>query len=331
MKRITRICYNSLNWRRPTGEAKTLETPDSFNGQFGYGHEEWLFRTEWQINGWQYGFIQGVNKSRRPLIKTNKPIDLTLFTITPTGQRNYVATIQDLECLNHSQSEDALLLFKDKGWFDLMKSEISAVEGKLEVLADPNWVTDMVNVRFRPENAIWFKPNTFAQLGDPILKLNRYQLYKVKEGMVDTNKAFEKSREGRDTALSQTPYFRTPSMGGECTPEHARLQHNLLQELKKELPNHKIRCENNFVDITATCDSEHILYEIKSDLRPKTVLRLAIGQLLEYGYHTSSQKVAPTKLVAVGRAPLDADDERYLQLLRSQFLIPIEYRVTHLN
>ncbi len=64
VRKITRISYNSKNWERPTGDARKHEAAGTYNHEHGFGHEDWLFRSEWQIDGWRYAFIQGVNKSQ---------------------------------------------------------------------------------------------------------------------------------------------------------------------------------------------------------------------------------------------------------------------------
>jgi hypothetical protein len=39
---ITRLCWNESQWERPTGSAGQIEK-DTFNANFGFGFEEWLF------------------------------------------------------------------------------------------------------------------------------------------------------------------------------------------------------------------------------------------------------------------------------------------------
>ncbi|TPG78299.1 hypothetical protein [Pseudomonas arsenicoxydans] len=115
-----------------------------------------------------------------------------------------------------------------------------------------------------------------------------------------------------------------------CTPEHGLIQAKLLEELKVEYPNAGICCEKDFVDITVETPSQRIFFEIKSDLVPRTVLRLALGQLLEYAfyypsYDADSQRV--TRLIAVGRKALSPEDQAYLKYLQEKFNLPLEYRV----
>ena len=46
MKRLAGISFNSSDWRRPTDEAREYETPGTYNYKQGFGHEDWLFRSE---------------------------------------------------------------------------------------------------------------------------------------------------------------------------------------------------------------------------------------------------------------------------------------------
>lgn len=74
-----------------------------------------MFRDECRIDGWRYGFLEGVNKGFKKLMKEGQPIDLTLFTIDPEKQRRYVATIQATECLDDQQAGDAVDAFRKLG------------------------------------------------------------------------------------------------------------------------------------------------------------------------------------------------------------------------
>lgn len=332
MEYLSRVCFNSQGWRRPTGEARGLEIsrPPSFSRMFGYGHEEWLFRFDWQIDGWQYGFLQGVNDSRSTVTGMNEAADVTLYTCEPGGKRRYVAKILDLECISRSQSDAVHKHFLANGWIDEMRSEIMAVGGDITVLGDPQWVDGIINVRFRQENVRWYPAGTYAQDGEYVLNLKRYQFNAIRNAtqlpFVDR---VSLGRKGRKDAPNQLPFYRSGSAGKVCTPEHGLIQARLLDELKAEYPDADISCEKDFVDITVETPNERILYEIKSDLVPRTVLRLAIGQLLEYGFYSAldADSHLRTKLVAVGRISLTPQDQAYLKCLQEQFRLPLEYRV----
>jgi hypothetical protein len=325
--KITRISFNSSEWRRPTGDAREYEEAGTYNHKHGFGHEDWLFRSEWLIRGWRYAFIQGVNKSHARLVKSGQPVDLTLFTKQPDGKRRYVATIRAVECLGDQQAKDALKEFKGRGWFSLMKREIRAVKGNVSALGATKWAKHVLNVRFRLENVALFPPKTFAAAGDPVLKKSRYMLY---DGATieQSAKALAKRASAGSVELPGTKSFKRGAVAEvECTPEHAHMQAKLMQKLKEEHPHDQIVRENDFIDVSVRTKTELLLFEIKSDLEPRSVIRHALGQILEYAFYPTRQHTLPLKLVIVGRCALSTDDMAYLRLLQQKFRLPVSYRV----
>jgi hypothetical protein len=321
-EKLTRISFNSAGWQRPTGDARKYESADTYNYKYGFGHEEWLFRSEWLIDGWRYAFIQGVNKSHSKLVKLGRPIDLTLFTIEPDKRRRYVAVINAVECLDDQQSRDALAVFKKNGWYETMRKEIKGVGGKESALGAARFAKHILNVRFRLQNVTFFPANKFANEADPITKFTRYQLYDVNGG-----KGARTARRGDRTLPYVRAWMRRGSGPVECTPEHAKMQAKLMKELKREYPRAQILREKEFVDVTVRTRNELILFEIKSDLEPRVVIRNGLGQILEYAYYPIRNHGLPIKMVIVGQQPLSAGDEHYLKRLQADFALPLEYRV----
>lgn len=328
MRRITRIAYNSAQWRKPTGEARVQEIEGTYNNVNGFGHEDWLFRNEWLIDGWRYAFLQGVAKSHKKLVREQRPFDLSLYTVQNDKQRRYVAAIDAAECLDDRQAEAALNIFERRGWFDQMKVEVEEVKGKVEALGAPQWARHVLNVRFRLENVALLPANSFAEEGDPIWKLHRYVLTESP----DANATLENIR--RRSGSDQPPHLATHTRKGvgptEVTPEHARMQTQLMNELLQEFPRGRLVREENFIDVLVEDDTDLRLYEIKSDLSPRTVLRQAIGQLLEYAHFQAALKGRNLHLIVVGRVALSTEDAKYLAQLREQFALPLEYRVVHI-
>ncbi|AMM13084.1 hypothetical protein AX768_02110 [Burkholderia sp. PAMC 28687] len=326
MKKLTRISFNSSGWQRPTGEARHQES-NSFNKLNGFGFEDWLFRGEWQMDGWRYAFLQGVNKSRRALLKIGEPFDVTAFTIEANKHRRYVATIREAECLDDKQAAGAVDAFRRNGWLDQMKREIEGVNGNVSAFDDNRWAPFIVNVRFRVENVEQYNASAYASGTDPVFKLNRYQLYTLPQEGDEVSRHHRMSRPSPPQTQS---YLRRAVGPVICTPEHARMQALLMSELAIEFPSARIVCEENYVDVTVETSEDLIFFEIKSDLAPRTVLRLAVGQLLEYGFYPQKLQRLPTRLVVVGRNSLSASDAAYLHVLRERFALPLEYRVARI-
>lgn len=326
MKYITRICQNDSNWQYPT--RSSAEASNTFSSQHGYGHEEWLFRFEWQIGGWQYGFLQGVNKGRESrLLRGERAGEVVLYTLTPGGRR-YVARIRHIEFLDDAQGTAALDHYKRLGWYERMLEEIDAVDGDRSGLGNGEWAPYVLNVRFRPEDVEWYAPNTFAEATDPVQHYNRYQLIELNHqaSIPATVNARRPARKGQSLPPTQDSYFRNGGSGRECSPEHGIMQAALHEVLKIEYPEADIIFEENFVDVTVTTQTERILFEIKSDFCTRRVLRLAIGQLLEYAYYWNGSPEKTVRLVAVGRTAMSPEDVRYLKYLTEKLNLPLEYR-----
>ena len=323
---ITRICQNDSNWQYPTRSA--VEASNTFSSQHGYGHEEWLFRFEWQIGGWQYGFLQGVNKGWESRLARDERVgDVVLYTLAPEGRR-YVARIRHIEFLDDAQGIAALDHYKRLGWYDRMLKEIDAVEGDSSGLGNVEWAPYLLNVRFRPNDVEWYPPNTFAETGDPVQHYNRYQLIELNHeaSLPETVNTRRPCRKGQDSPPKQDSYFRNGGSDRDCSPEHGIMQAVLHEELKIEYPGATSVFEENFVDATVTTKMEKILFEVKSDYCTRRVLRLAIGQLLEYAYYWSVPSEKAVRLVAVGRTALNSEDEKYLRYLTEKLNFPLEYR-----
>jgi len=317
------LVWNKNNWHRPSGPPKGK----GFAENNGYGFEEWLFRSEWIIDSWRYSFLQGVNTSSKDLMGERKPVDIILFTIRPDKKRCYVAQIRSVERLNDRRSQEALVAFKQRGWYDTMKMEIQAVKGNDSVLVTPGNARNILNVRFRLENVRFYSPDTFARPNDPIKKYSRYQIHAVPKHSHLTSNTLRNSTSDSTDLPEVLSFHRCAILPLDYTPEHKRIQAKLMKELKSEYPSARISREDEFIDVKVQTEQEIILFEIKSDLEPKTVIRNALGQILEYAYYSGKQYQLFLSLVIVGRNPLSSKDEIYLNRLKCDFRLPIKYRV----
>jgi hypothetical protein len=330
MQKLTRIGTNSSGWQRPTGDAAKSESSNSYNQKFGFGHEDWLFRNEWLIDGWRYAFIQGVGKSHAKLVKSGRPFDLTLFEIDAEKRRRYVAAIADVECLDEQQAEDAVREFKRRGWYKTMQAEIKGANGQPKALEQTDFAPHILNVRFRLQNVSEFPAATYAAADDPIQRLARYMLYDAENIGPSAHNTAKQGRAGSKEPPESVSYTRRAVGAVECTPEHARMQAKLMKELKTEFPRARVVREENFIDVTVETSSELLLFEIKSDLSPRSVIRQALGQLLEYAFHPDRKHHLPVRLVIVGRRVLSSVDAQYFDRLTRDFSLPLAYRVVPL-
>lgn len=327
MDYITRISYNGSRWHQPTGDARKYEQGNSYNKKFGFGHEDWLFRDEWEIDGWRYAFLQGVNKSLNRLQKVNQPFSVRLFCVEPDRRRRYVADIDGVECLSEAHADEALEAFKKRGWFAQMKREISAVKGDASALGRADYATYILNVRYRLSALRLFPAGTYAPADDPVRRFNRYSFI----GLENTRAKFiakHRTRVGSELPPSVRPFTREISAGRmEISPAHSLMQARLMVELRREFPKAKVVREKDFIDVSVTTPKECMLFEIKSDLSPSGTIRQALGQLLEYLYRVQLTDRRQASLVIVGRSALSQPERAYFDWLKSNVAVPLSYRV----
>jgi hypothetical protein len=213
-----------------------------------------------------------------------------------------------------------------------MTKEIEAANGNVSALVATGYAQHILNIRFRLENVIPFRRDTSLEATDPIMRLrmHRYQLYDY-AGKTSWIADEPRQLNPGTTSLPETnAYQRRAVAAVQCTPEHARMQKKLMIELEAEYPRDQIRREEDFIDVSVRTADHLILFEIKSDLNPRTVIRQALGQILEYAYHPARNHNLPVKLVIVGRCRLTNEEETYLNRLTRDFNLPIEYRVISL-
>ncbi|RLB77317.1 MAG: hypothetical protein DRH24_16420 [Deltaproteobacteria bacterium] len=178
---ITRLCWNENDWKKPSGHAAKSETK-SFNTKFGFGIEEWLFSSKFEINGWRYGFVQGVNKSRKK--QAGKLINLLFFTINPNKRRYLVCEIRNCYVFKEDEQEKRdIHKFIAKELISKMVIDIKSVGGKPDIITKDKMKRktseDIVNIKYKSCNLTVFPELILVPINSIICKLNRYQLISV--------------------------------------------------------------------------------------------------------------------------------------------------------
>lgn len=323
-----RIAHNSMGWRRPAGAHDVTESGSSYRSEYGFGHEDWLFRDEWQLGGWRYAFVQGVNRSRKRLLKRGEAFDLELFVLSSQG-RSMVCEIRDVEVLSDQQSADAVEAYVKNGWLATMKQEVEDANGYAAAL-DPDLPEQILNIRFRTTNVRRIDAGNPIPSWHPAHRLTRYSLYGV-ETPLPEKPARWAGRKGVPELPDSGERQRKLQAGmATYSPEHQKMQRLLEARLKLRYPGADIAFEEDFIDVKLRTDDKLILYEVKSDLRPLSAIRQALGQLLEYAYHPRRTHDLEPSLVIVGRRPLVGEDKDFFERIRAQFGLPISYEFVEL-
>lgn len=109
---------------------------------------------------------------------------------------------------------------------------------------------------------------------------------------------------------------------------HNDLQYRLYKELSEIYGKKNVGAEVNVngssIDLVVKREDEYWFYEIKTASTVKACIRQALGQIMEYSYWPGHQQA--TKLVIAGEPMPTEEESKYLDFLREEFDIPIEYR-----
>lgn len=175
--RLARVTWNRDGWRLPSGFIKRGEV-GTYVGSHGYGHEEWLNRSEWTVNGWRYAYVEGVSRAGEKL--RGRKLDLLLFAINPGRQRVVVGYISPAEVLDVQLAESAHAEFKKRGWLKTMVSEVRERTGDVKKFAkDVDFPFSVANIRWKSEMARFAPNGAGVRKNDRIVSSSRYGLRRV--------------------------------------------------------------------------------------------------------------------------------------------------------
>ena len=189
MEKIARLCWNTSEWRRPSGRNGKSKSNDSYENEMGFGHEEWLLDdSKIMPDGYHYGFLEPMRvKGDRHF---GKVYDIHLFTISPNKQKVYIGCLKNAVGVSSEESQEVFSYYQEKGWLSEMQHDVLYVGGTVKDFT-PSF---MFNIKFRFEEALIYYSN------QPILKpdsvWHRYNLMD-KKGSFE----FEKDDDGNIKVL----------------------------------------------------------------------------------------------------------------------------------
>jgi hypothetical protein len=334
MNKYCRICWNTLNWRLPSHDAKSLEWPDSYVADHGFGHEEWLFNFEWLLSGfdpndttkYRYGFLQPISKYHDAYI--GQTFNILVYTVNPTGTRLAVARINDAYIPERQELNWAFERIRQNGWLDMMQQHIQDLGESVSPLINPS-SSSIVNIRFRPEDVEFYHPMIPLHPPHVTTRINRYVAYDWDDGFQPTTPSprtgivpvFDDEDNTPDRSVA--PRTRPAQSSITYDPQHSMLQNLLREVLRKRYGEKAVKMERDSVDLRYTDSGKTTFIEIKMEKIVKKCVRLALGQLLEYAHYPNLRK-ADTLLV-VGDAEPNPSDKVYLKYIRDTYRLPIYY------
>jgi hypothetical protein len=327
--RYCRICWNTEDWQHPTGEAAKLETL-SYISEHGFGHEEWLLKQDWIIDGYKYRYLQPLHSIS--LRSKAKAFDIILYTIAPTKKRFFVGRITNCELVTHEDAVKVLKVYTQQGWLNEMIQHLKILNVDPYPIAtiaveDPIWIT---NFRFKPENVELLRPFVPVSESHKVYRINRYRPL-VGNDSQEWNSIIRKKKEHpgneidfRHGKLKPTETRnRAAQEGVAFDPTHDRMQNKLFKKLTDLYGELNVGYEDNAVDIVVRHGSQITYYEIKTSTTAKHCIRLAVGQLLEYAHWVDCERAQ--RLIVVGPVLSGEDAIAYLNHIRGRYGLPIYY------
>ena len=319
LNKYARICWNTAEWRMPTGDAAKIETGNSYVEKHRFGHEEWIFNFEWIINGFRYGFLQPIGKYYQTY--RGQSCSILLYTVTPKRETLLVGQINNAYVPEQDELTRALKISTKKGWIDDMRADVEHVKGDLAVLEDPA-PTTIANIRFRPQDVEIFDPRPRVIGEHKIVRTKRYQPLNRNDDYPEIEISPPRPKKN-DPMRSEKERTRVVQEASRVDPRHIRLQNRLYKHLCNKHGHAKVHYEQNFVDLTLEESEGVTFFEIKMEPTAKRCIREAMGQLVEYAHYHNNNRAR--RLVVVGDVPPKEEDRSYLAFLRKKYNLPIYY------
>jgi len=314
---LARLCWNTAGWQRPTGEARGHEMGKAYVNDTGFGHEEWLFDYSQQLDGYHYGFVEPLRRSKQ--ISAGDTISLLLYAVSPEHERYYVGEIGQCEVLSPEECRRAVEEYERRGWLDIMRDQIAEIGG--DVTSLPKDHMERFNLRFRPENAERYDPWRLAEREDRIQKLNRYVLCAAK---ASDQQAFRRLPHGRQEPLPAQRVQRAGTAPTAYDPAHRNLQNHLLRLLQARYGNH-VTLEDGYVDVKVTHPEFSAYIEIKTSTSALKAIREGLGQVLEYAFRAQDRGATLPHCIISSPCPETEESARFLHFIRRVTDLSLRY------
>lgn len=320
MEKIARICWNTQEWKRPSGRDGKSKANKSYEKEYGFGHEEWLLDfSRVMPNGYHYGFLESLR------VRSGKHIghtyDIHLFTITPNKEKIYIGCLHNATAIDNEESQYVYSYYEKKGWLREMEDDVISVGGKIE-----NFEAEfMFNVKFK------FSEAKINHSNQPIINStlgHRYNLMNKTSDFV-----FLSNEEGKMRTLDTCRFAKTTHSGVVIVdPLHKKIQNavaNLLKDMYFPFDSERVDKSSLLkqrIDIMGKLKGtdEWHYFEVKTS-SAKQSIREALGQILEYSHYGHSSGRAK-KLYIIGPEEPDEKDIAYIKNLREMYNIPVWFR-----
>ena len=146
----------------------------------------------------------------------------------------------------------------------------------------------------------------------------------------DKNEEFHFTKQQRSLTISRE--YSTVERETNIEIRHSFLQLKLKDILEEKYGEENVSIENpcgeNRIDAVVKNKSSFHFFEIKIASSPRSCIRLALGQILDYAYWPGRKKA--NRMTIVGEHPLSEADRKYIDFLNTEFSLPIDYMTVSL-
>lgn len=315
---VSRITWNTNGWIKPSGNKGKSKDVDSFENANGFGHEEWLFDTSREIEGYLYGFIETIRKPYKQFI--GKSIDLQLYTIDGVSKdRFHIADIKNCIIISEAEAVKIKTIFKKKGWLKEMNIDLENINAKEKRKFETQ--TDLLfNVKFKKEDISYYGYKLIEKPNE-IYKLPRYTLtdkYSIESTII--SKGFKFIGGNNKKIVTKSNTIKSSVEETEVELLHEEISIALTNVLEKMYGSKNVKREhphlNNRIDIVLQQGKSLTFYEIKTYNSIKKCIREALGQLIEYSmYHNCN--IAKELIIVTSPFNNTKEEEMYMEHIRN--------------
>jgi len=325
-QKIARICWNYYNWTKPSGKEGKSSNKKSYEFATKFGHEEWLFDFEKQINGYHYAFLQPINANREKYI--GKTFDIHLYSINDdTKERWWLGKIKNAKIVSYEEENKIYNFYKKKGWIKEMSNQLKIVGADYKTFENEK---NIFNIKFKisDTNELLDIPLQITEK-DKSITATYYTtlLNKISEpDLFNTNGFNFKPKHNPQKRNSVIVYGERLS---EIDKLHPKIQDLCYEQLKNEFGTDNVGTEvstgyGGSIDLVVKNKNRYIFYEIKTNKSIRMCIREALSQLLEYAHFPNKNNA--NKFVIVSQNAITENVKKYLINIREIYKIPVYYR-----
>ena len=265
------------------------------------------FEIRWLVGGRNDKFREYTWGRIYPSETINKEI---FFTLGVTREGSFLIKVDYKNNSNILTEEQKILIknltFQDGDWIYCKEISISEIENydwiKLIDLTN-TFIMDNISVY----ESIIIKANNNSPLSAPIEDFKAGNHY---------------------TGIGKSATFVSREREITINKKHDEIRQKIYNTFNRQYGENCVSREQFIgtgkkVDLMTMVNNERVIYEIKPYDNARSSIRESIGQLLEYGHHSTETPFS--KLNIIGIVPLQKEDKEYLIKLRSIYKLPLFY------